>query len=295
MRKSLQVSRKNHFVPEGLMRPWLWPDNQLRAYWWDHRRFQLVSKVRGVGSFCFQMDLLTTRSRLGHSDQLEQYFAQIDSKGISARDALIKDGPNRLTEEQRCDFARLLMSLVVRQSENVRKSKGAAQLVRQELDSDAALIDALRQQNVSLSPSRLMEIEAEAPFDDQAFVGVMQKIADDDRVGHNLINANWETVDVDKDDGSLVLGDKPFIRHGNIRKGKEAWLCALPLSPGCLFVASNRDDVMTKTLKLSRRRLVKYVNSEGASRADRFVFVADEAHANWLRKKLASGARGEAT
>ncbi|MGE0629505.1 MAG: hypothetical protein AB7O43_16975 [Hyphomicrobiaceae bacterium] len=142
--KAPNIRRENHFVPKGLLRPWLWADNLLRGYWWDPRRVRLECKEKGVGGFCFQLDLLTTQDRHGPSDQLERDFESIDTPGIAVRDLLLGSGVKGLSTIQRCDFARLLMSLEVRRQANVGKARLVSERLRQTIDDDPDILEAFR-------------------------------------------------------------------------------------------------------------------------------------------------------
>ena len=66
-------------------------------------------------------------------DAIERlFFGEIDTNGTAARDILLEHGPAGLTAGQRCDFARLLLSLDARRPFNVDKlrTEGAAHLAK---------------------------------------------------------------------------------------------------------------------------------------------------------------------
>src|SRR5689334_4834603 len=121
-----QESRKHHFVPECLLRPWLVADDahqmNLYGYWYCPRRRRLVCKRKGLESFCFQLDLLLLNTHKLGRDAVERiFFGSIDTKGAIARDVIMYQGIAALTDDQRCDFARLLLSLAARHPATVAK------------------------------------------------------------------------------------------------------------------------------------------------------------------------------
>ena len=212
------------------MRPWLWQDDQLRAYWWDRRRAVLSCKQRGVRAFCFQLDLLTTRNREGLTDRLERDFESIDTPGMVARDRLLKDRPNSLSVEQRRDFARLLMSLEVRRPRNVDDVRNAAHVLRRTIDTDPEIIEAFLKQGIKESPSSWWDRESADGFlHEQSFANIMRQLTDHPVTGKQLINAVWKVFELGPSDGTLVLSDRPLIRsNGFFALGAE-WFWRYPL------------------------------------------------------------------
>lgn len=273
------------------MRPWLWQDNHLRAYWWDQRRAVLRCKQRGVRAFGFQLDLLTTRNRKGLTDQLERDFESIDTPGMVARDKLMKDRPNSLSVEQGRDFARLLMSLEVRRPRNVDNVRNAAQVLRRTIDADPEIIEAFHKQGIQESPSSWWDRESADGFlHEQSFANIMRQLTDHPVTGKQLINAAWKVFELGPSDSTLVLSDRPLLKSNGFFAHGAGWFWALPLAPRNLFVATDSEQVMSKFLSLSKRRLGKLANTSSVALAERFVFVLDSSHAHWLGKYLSKGA-----
>lgn len=129
-----QEARDHHFVPMFLLRPWLVEgadgDLNLHGYWWDEKRAKLVCKRRGLKSFCFQIDLLSLKAHNLGRDAIERlFFGEIDTKGAAARGVLLTDGAPKLSEDQRCDFARLLLSLDARRPTFVKRLRAEGAIV----------------------------------------------------------------------------------------------------------------------------------------------------------------------
>src|SRR5687768_932685 len=95
-----QVSRRHHFVPEALLRPWLVDQNGqsvLQGYHWHPYHQTLSCKRRGLDAFCNQIDLLTLNTHPQGVDAIERsFFAKIDDEGAKARDKLIEGDPKSL-------------------------------------------------------------------------------------------------------------------------------------------------------------------------------------------------------
>jgi phosphoglycolate phosphatase-like HAD superfamily hydrolase len=60
-----------------------------------------------------------TIAQLGRDALEKVFFGDIDTKGAKARDRLLAGGPRNLNADQRCDFARLLLSLDARRRATV--------------------------------------------------------------------------------------------------------------------------------------------------------------------------------
>ena len=223
-----QEAHEHHFVPEFLLRPWC-VEGLLLGYWWDDRRGELACKRKGTRGFCWQLDLLTLRSHSLGRDALEKvFFGDIDTKGAKARDRLLAGGPRNLNADQRCDFARLLLSLDARRRATVSdlRATGPRQIA-ESLDDDPEILAAMEDEGLAGAPSSYIE-QLGMHLEDRA-LGTIQGLVDNPTIGGRLINALWHLVRLGAFDGSLVLSDRPLIRLGSYEDPGAAWL--LPLTP----------------------------------------------------------------
>ncbi|MSO73814.1 MAG: DUF4238 domain-containing protein [Alphaproteobacteria bacterium] len=284
-----QESKNHHFVPQFLLRPWLVESPpghcNLRGYWWDSHQGALNQKLRGLKSFCVQMDLLTLSAYNLGRDAIERlFFGEIDTKGADARNILINEGPTGLTGDQRCDFTRLLLSLEARRPGVVTRLRmeGKGHLAS-ELNADPLIRAAMAEQGISDTPSSYVEKQLKWSLEDRALINI-QALVDNPKVGGRLINSYWDLRRLDGQDGSLVLSDRPLIRiHGYDQPG-ASWI--LPLKPHVAFIACNDLTNLTKLMKFSGQRFIKEVNKSSAAQVERFVFSIDPSHALWLSKCL---------
>ena len=284
-----QESRRHHFVPELLLKPWLveMPPRQYKlwGYWWDPHKNALACKRLGLNSFCNQLDLLTLKAHNLGRDVIERlFFGEIDTKGAAARDILLEHGPNRLTGDQRCDFARLLFSLEARRPIMIERlrTEGAMRLAN-ELDADLEIRTAMAEYAIDDTPSSYVENQLGWSLEDRALTNV-QRLVDNPKVGGRLINAHWDLKALGGGDDSLVLSDRPLIRiHGYDRPG-ATWL--LPLTPRIMFIAANHRANLDRLRRVTAQRFAKLTNISSANQAERFVFSVEERHAQWLGKYL---------
>jgi hypothetical protein len=271
-----------------MLSPWCSEDqsgqNILAGYWWDPRQNKLLCKTRGVASFCFQIDLLTLRSVAIERDIVERdFFGEIDTRGASARDALLASELSNLTSEVRSDFARLLLSLEARRPIIVDKLRAEGSQIARILDQDAEIIAKFAEHSIVESPSVFAERAFGVSLEDRA-LRLIPGLVDNPKVGERLINAHWMVRRVPADSQSLILSDRPLIRVHGYDHPNSVW--ALPLTPRALFLATNSGNTARAMSNTSDDRLVKNTNMSSARQAERFVFCLDEYHAKWLVRYL---------
>lgn len=283
-------ARKHHFVPKLLLRPWLHRNannqNVLCGYYWNDRRGQLDKKCRGLDSFCFQLDLLMLKSHGVGRDAIERrFFGEVDTKGATARDILLRSGPQYLTGDQRCDFTRLLLSLDARRPDIVEKLREeGVQTYKTGLDSDPEILPAMMDAGIEEAPSSYYERTKGVSLEDAAVITI-QRLVDNPEVGGRLINAHWYVKHLGEHDGSLVLADRPLIRIRGYDHPGAAWV--LPLTPKAAFIAVNHTENLKRMQRVTPQRFAKQTNYSSARQAERFVFSVDDFHERWLVNHLA--------
>ena len=277
-----QESHKHHYVPKFLLRPCGLVDGVLNGYWWNTRRHRLDCNQKGAKAFCFEMDLLTLKEHEDGRDALEQKcFGDIDAQGAVARDLLLEDGPASLDNDQRCDFARLLLSLEARRSPIVKRLRDGRSYLANAVDNGPEILDAMDAEGLWGSPSAYVA-ELSISLEDRA-LGNIQGLVDNPRIGGRLINSHWRIVRLGPRDGTLVLSDRPLVRLFGYDQPKASWF--LPLGPKAIFYAANFPSDFER---LTSQKLAKALNVSSAGQAQKYVFCMDGSHAKWLGKHLSS-------
>lgn len=283
-------ARKHHFVPKLLLRPWLIQGN-LYGYYFDINKRQLQCRILGLDGFCYGQDLWSFKTDKRGKDAIErEFFGPVDTKGAAARTIILYQEPAKLTEEQRCDFARLLLSLDVRRPRNVNLlRKELPNYYAMGLDQDPVIQAALAESGIDATPSRFLEDRLGRSLEDRA-LSIIPKLVDNPKVGEYLINAHWGVKGLRLNDGSLVLADRPLIRmphDGRMQRYDSPhaiWI--LPLTPGAAFIAANSSTDLDDLLRRSGQRFVEDVNKLSAMQAERYVFSIEDSHKRWLCKAL---------
>ncbi|MBB3019536.1 hypothetical protein FHR70_002601 [Microvirga lupini] len=271
-----------------LLRPWLKeePSRQfnLWGYHWDTRRQQLACKRRGLDGFCCQINLLSLSALHLERDAIERiFFGQIDTKGAIARNALIELGPSGINEEQRLDFARLIISLEARRPTNVDMLRMGARSFIDLLDDNAEVRTHFEHQGISDRPSSYFEQMNGSTIEDKILT-VVQRLTDSPRAYGPLIEAHWQLLRLGSGDGSLLLADRPLVRYGTITSEDGVWL--LPLAPKIVFLVSRNREALNQVERMSRFQVCRNLNIQSALQAERFVFSTNAQDSKWLGKYL---------
>ena len=284
-----QEARNHHFVPKLLLRSWVHRNIKdqkvLCGHYWNSWRGQMDRKYKGLDGFCFQLDLLTLKSHNLGRDAIERiFFGEVDTRGAIVRDILMESGPQTLTGEQRCDFARLLLSLEVRRPVIVEKLRNAGtETYRAGLDNDPDILSAMTEAGIKETPSSYYEQHTGSSFEDIG-VATIQRLVDNPRIGGQIVNAHWYVKHLGEHDGSLVLADRPLIRIRGYDHPGAAWV--LPLTPKAAFIAVNHSANLKNFQRATPQRFAKLTNVSSAHQAEKYVFSIDEAHERWLGKYL---------
>lgn len=280
-------ARKHHYVPKFLLRPWLLEVRQqsiLRGAYWDFRRDAIRVKERGLDSFCFQIDLLTTKAAGLPSDRYETgFFLDVDTRGAIIRDMLLRGDVQGILLEQRCEWARVLLSLDVRRPTHVSRVRERFSRLVQEFDQDPEILDIMTRHGIVGRPSDHYEQHAGIPVEDHALQTV-QNLVDNPRIGGRLIRFEWGVVDLSNSEVPLVLADRPLVRINGI--DHPHCLFALPIGPFHIFVAATERADLISISKKRPDRVATLMNQSSAHNHDRFVFITDNSHERWLPKYL---------
>lgn len=284
----MQVSHKHHFVPKLLLSAWLKPDDKnqvvLHGYYWNEMRGELACKRKGMDGFCRQIDLLTLSAHHLGRDAIERiFFGQIDHKGSIARNALIDRGPQSLSQEQRLDYARFVVSLEARRPKSVEMLREAGQFFTNFFDESPEVVTAFEHEGISDQPSAHYERMHGSTIEDRILT-LVQTITDSPRAYLPLVNAHWHLLRLGPRDGSFILADRPLIRDGSIKNPDGIWI--LPLTPKVAFMASAQQNTLSRIESASKFQVCRHINIQSALQAQCYVFSTDSQDTRWLGKYL---------
>ena len=267
-----QESRKHHYVPQFLLRPWA-IQGTMNGYYWDERKEKLRCNKKGPEAFCNEYDLLALEGQPEYRDEIEQVYGQkIDNKGAVMRDRLLREGPESLNAAERSDFARLMMSLITRKSETINRISPEA------VDRGPRMRGRPECSKLPETPLECAKRHGGSYRRDHA-VSCLLEFTNEPDIGSKLINFDWHIVNLGEDDGTFVLADQPLVRKA---KG-YAPLWILPLTPKVAFIIIKRREDIDQA---APREVAKVFNEASVAQAKRYVFCADASHESLLRECL---------
>ena len=118
---------RHHYVPQFLLSPWAenTPDKKLEVFRLNLPHLPSLRRTPRHTGFVHDLYALTEEVVAGMEKQaIEKLFLQrIDNSGARVRGKLEDQGLKSLTEEDRVDWTRFLMSLRFRQPQMVHKIK----------------------------------------------------------------------------------------------------------------------------------------------------------------------------
>ncbi len=273
-----QLSRRHHYVPKFLLRPWAGEDGLMSGYRWNCSRNEVECKRRSPRRFCYEMDAwMLDEHELGR-DTLERHrFSPLDNAGAKARDILLTDGPKALDEHGRRDFAKLLWSLEERQPSVVSQRRNTPT----EIDNDKEIVALMDEYGFQGTPSEAYKEVTGKSLRDQVLTETLTDWSDNPRNVEALINMPRTVATVRGRAVSLILSDHPLlVPSGNIFPDV---ICVLPLNPQTIFIVSDRRVGLEGQLTSVAARKV---NVWSAQQARKYVFSADDSHRRWLGKYL---------
>lgn len=257
----------------------------MRGYYWDHRRGTLRYKELGPKAFCCLPNLFTLKGPAAVPDAIErEFFQMVDAAGAVARDKLTNIGVASLTDAERSDFIRLLLSLDTRRPSIVKKIREGGEFLREQLDNDPEVQQLAARENINSRPSIWFEQETGVMYEDEA-LSLIKSTTDNPKIGNILMNAEWGLRQLGSAAPEVVLSDRPLIRFGSTISWDFVWI--LPLSPKILFFITPDKAKAERIGKASDRFLVHSINTDGVSQCDKFIFsTGDHNDQSWLAKRM---------
>ena len=192
---------------------------------------------------------------------------------------------NSLTNEQRCDWGRFLLSMQLRSPWALGELERLAdQTLRANLERyvDPEYL-ARRKPDDPDTPYAWLEKHHPEVLRN-AHKTFLPGLIDHDDLGQYLINMQWMTLDVSWATHSLLTSDRPFLHTLGWKDPRTTLL--FPLSPRLLFVAANSDQRLAPLRRASPSRVVREANTLVADFAVDFVIGVDGAQLAFVEKRL---------
>lgn len=234
---------KHHYVPQFLLRAWSSgsSDGKVQDIRLDLEGFPSSRRAPKFTGYKDDLYALSMPVVAGMEKQAIEkiFFMQVDNLAARAHQKLVERGLQSLTDEERSDWVRFLMSLRARQPDIVQQLK---------TESTVQLKESLGQK-----PEEYEQItETDDPptmeeWVEQSFPGLIEnfglsflhEIANNPKVGEKIFRMKWWLWDFGRIPFDLLLGDRPCIFTNGI--DNPQLIIALPISPTKAFLATNSE------------------------------------------------------
>lgn len=275
--------RKHHYIPEFLLRGWVGSDDRLERYIRYqpgniHRKRCFVSEVG------FEENLYDLAPVPDNFPGLEAgYFQKVDDRAAKVRAVLLRDHEVELSNDQRCDWTRFLMSILYRTPEALRSYKiGIERLLKTGLPD---VEERWREVRASNDPEKFFDycVSADPHYVQRRHLTMLPASIENESVGNFIANMKWDVLHTGKADWNLLVSDSPLAMSNGLKK-TDGHL-AIALSKDRLFLATYSDAIRSQILHSPCNEVVRRYNTGVAHRADRFIAAVDDSQARFIRNR----------
>ncbi len=279
-----QTAINHHFTPVFYLKAWARVDGRLTRY--SRPLDKVVPKSCAPTRTGSEPHLYTLRGVPPERQAaLEtEFFAPLDDRAAVVHQMLRSGRLNDLTGDQRCEWARFMMSTTLRSPFSLGEVERLAdQTVRSSLDVPDAEYDAIRRPG---DPATIYEwtLEHQPHIIENAHKNFLPAMIDHEDLGQHLINMVWVTTDVSTAKHSLLTSDRPFNWSGGWKDAKA--LLAFPLGPDRLFLATNSRPLMEAVVSNPVDKVVRLVNDDVVRLAVDFVVGRDASQLSFVEERL---------
>lgn len=253
---------RHHYVPQFLLDPWAEnnQDRKLEVFRLDLPNIPSSRYTPKYTGFDDNLYALTKEIVAGMEKQaIEKIFLMnVDNRGAIARSKLESEGLNSLSNEERVDWARFLMSLRIRQPEVVHNlQQEAEENLRRNLNENPEEYEQLATDG---EPATLEEwTESQYPgLIENIGLSFFHDLIDNPYYGNKILQMKWWVWDFKATPYDLLLSDHPCIFTSAIDDPK--CVIALPISPKKVFMATQDDSVENSLRQSQPRELVVRLN-----------------------------------
>jgi hypothetical protein len=266
------VGFKHHYLPKFYLKRWAIYGARLCEFS-RPRENKLMSQMVYPDETGFVRGLYEMRGMPGRlREQFELLFlSPVDSQAADALSVLEKSGRDILTDRLRISWTRFLLTLMLRMPEDVADLKALADSFLRDDPETEARYQELRTDNDPEAFSEWLEKRHPHYVENAAF-RLGKVLMDHDRIGTDILNLHWYTVDADATKFELLTSDRPLTMSSHMAIS-DAFII-LPIGPRRLFLASRTrvppdagtiESLVTASNRAVVERAVRYAYATSAS------------------------------
>lgn len=281
--KKLLKQEKHHYIPQFYLRPWLDADDKLEEYGRAPPSNQIRSRRRGTDSTGFVYNLYTLPGTTEDTKQNVErvFFGKVDTDAAKVRDKLLAGASLSLPD--RYNWARFILSLILRNPEEVLKMKVGVNAIFDQPDAElqAKYLKFREPHEPATAEEAIRQHYPEAPDRSALLIGT--QLIQNQKAMQTIAGMSWSIIRTDTASRRLVTSDRPVVMTGGLLR-LDGHIC-LPISPRHLFVACTLKPTMDAFLRAPKSKLVRESNAQQIGQARRHVY-------GWDKSDLAEVRRG---
>lgn len=277
--------QKHHYIPQFYLRPWLGDDHKLEEFGRVPPSGQIRSRRRGPESTGFEYNLYTMP---GVTDDTKQniereFYGVVDRTAAAVRDKLLT-GPVALSPQERYDWSRFLVSLCIRNPDEMARMKAIVEKFTARPDQKMREIYASMRQD--WQPDDVEGLLAatfpEAP--ELSAVMASTSMITNHVALTGIMHLHWRVFDTSRVRRKLVTCDRPVVMTGGI--ARENGHIAIPISPDKLFVATMYPAFAEWLGRWPTGRLVRESNAAQIGQARKHVYAVEDSPIAEVRRGM---------
>lgn len=275
---------KHHYIPQFYLRPWLGEDRKLQEF---RRGYQGRIEVGryGTKSTGYAIDLYILAGATPDTRQnVEKYFMGfVDNSAVRARDMML-EGVIPKDPQTRHSWARFIMSLILRNPEEIAKFK--LRFGADLMTPDAELQARYESAKSPDDPPTLEEWLqlSDSTYSERSAIIAMTRLVENQNVLRLIRGMDWRVIDTSNMTRRLMTSDRPIVMTNGL--GRYDGHCALPLSPTRLFLACMCVDFAEELYRLPVGKLIRSVNDAVIGQARKYVYAIDRSNTGEVRRRM---------
>jgi Protein of unknown function (DUF4238) len=281
---TLQDPIKNHHTPVFHLKAWA-RDGRVVRYFRPHNEVKAAAiSPKNTG---FEDNLYAFQGVSPEHTQLleREFFAPVDSRAAVVHRLLVDGKLRSLTNAQRVDWARFMLSTQLRNPfalEEVKRLTLQTMLANMGTRSDPEYEEVRKEDDPETMYEWIAKHHPEVI--ENAHKQFLPGLIDHEDLGSYLINMHWAVIDLSGAAHRLLTGDRPFIATHGWKEPQAVLMIAL--SPDRLFTATNSVLRTEQIISASPSRLVGTVNDLIVRQAVEFVIGDDESQLQFVERRL---------
>lgn len=283
------VPRRHHYIPQFYTKQWLANDGCLCEISRPDGKTTKPRRTSPKGTG-YEYDLY----RLQHvKEELSQhteasFFKIVDNDGARALRKLQPGLVDQLTADERADWARFVLSLMIRTPRDIAALREAwSWALRNNNEKYQARYEEMKRPEDPPTFEEFAGNHMSAGVEigmHNAYYGLI----DHEERGRVVINYHWYVLDLNESKHELLTSDSPV---GLMNFSRPDSHVSLPIGPRRLFVASKKRALIEQLLSQSHNSVARHSNEFVASRSMRYVYSTNDSQLRFVDRVMGSDKR----